>query len=96
MREPTLTLPHLEAFVAVLEHGSFGEAGRRLRLSQPAISRRLDALEHDVGVPLVFRKARPARPTAAGAALLRVARGVLREHAEARALAAELSVMDLG
>ena len=65
----------LETFVAVVDEGSFDAAARRLRVTPSAISQRIKALESRLGQVVVMR-GKPARATAAGEALLRLARQV--------------------
>lgn len=65
----------LETFVAVLDEGSFDAAARRLQVTPSAVSQRIKALESRLGQVVVMR-GKPARATAAGAALLRLARQV--------------------
>ena len=65
----------LETFVAVLDEGSFDAAARRLRVTPSAVSQRIKALESRLGQVVVMR-GKPARATAAGAALLRLDRQV--------------------
>src|SRR2546423_3381062 len=50
-----MELDHVEAFVAVVRHGGFTRAASTLHLSQPAISRRLHLLEHELGAPVFER-----------------------------------------
>jgi LysR family nitrogen assimilation transcriptional regulator len=57
-------------FAQVARLGSFSQAARALRLTQPAVSRQVQKLERDVGVPLLYRKGRNAFPTEAGQILL--------------------------
>ncbi|HUB48711.1 MAG TPA: LysR family transcriptional regulator [Acetobacteraceae bacterium] len=52
----------VETFRAIAELGSFTSAARHLHRSQPAISRRLDIVEHDLGAPLFERLRGRARP----------------------------------
>lgn len=61
---------HVEAFVAVVESGGFTRAAAALHLSQPALSRRIALLEHEVGQALFERGRSGARLTDAGHALL--------------------------
>jgi LysR family transcriptional regulator (chromosome initiation inhibitor) len=65
----------LETFVAVLEEGSFEAAARHLSVTPSAVSQRIKALESRLGQVVVMR-GKPARATAAGEALLRLARQV--------------------
>lgn len=54
----TLNLKQLEAFVAVVESGSFTAAADRLFLAQSTISGHVAALEKDLGVALLLRTGR--------------------------------------
>lgn len=56
----------LESFLALLEHGGFTRAAEAQHLSQPAFSRRIQALEHWFGAELVDRSAFPVTLTPAG------------------------------
>lgn len=67
----------VEAFVAIAGAGSFSGAAHELYLSQPAISRRIDLLENEVGVRLFDRVPSGVRLTEAGEAFLPFARQVL-------------------
>lgn len=72
----------LETFVAVLDEGSFDAAARRLSVTPSAVSQRIKALESRLGQVVVMR-GKPARATAAGEALLRLARQVALLELEA-------------
>ena len=69
----------LQAFIAVAESGSFSRAGERIFLTQPAISKRIAALEQDIGARLFDRVGRKIHLTQAGEALLLRTRAVLSE-----------------
>jgi len=73
----------LLAFVAVAETGSFSIAAERLRLTQPAVSKRVAALESSLGTRLFDRIGRSVSTTEAGATLLPRADRILREMADA-------------
>lgn len=66
----SLNLTHLRTFVNVIELGSFSAAAERLSLTQPAVSLQIRQFEKEVGVRLIERVGRKARPTAAGEELL--------------------------
>jgi molybdate transport repressor ModE-like protein len=76
----------LRAFSAVAEEGSVSAAGRKLHLSQSAVSQTIQSLERQLGVQLLIRGAGGATLTGAGAVLLREARTLIAQHD--RALAA--------
>lgn len=81
----------LNAFIAVAETGSFSAAAARLQLTQPAVSKRIAALESDTGTRLFDRIGRGVGLTEAGRALLPRAGAILREMA-----AAERALRELG
>ncbi len=72
-----MELKHLKHFVAVADDGGISVAARRLRLSQPALSRQIKALEEDLGVTLLDRGARSFTLTPAAEALVADARKLL-------------------
>jgi DNA-binding transcriptional LysR family regulator len=74
-----MDIDEVRTFLAIAETGGFTRAGQRLHRSQPAISRRIDQLEYELGSTLFERLRGRARLTEAGRAFL--------PHAEA-ALAA--------
>lgn len=45
----------LEAFVAVVDYGSFSEAARKLYLTQPTISAHVRSLEEELHTKLIIR-----------------------------------------
>jgi DNA-binding transcriptional LysR family regulator len=71
-------LRQLKAFVAVATEGHFGRAARRLNLTQPGLTLRIQALEKELGAQLFERSAREVQLTAAGAVLLPHAKSLLR------------------
>lgn len=84
-----MQLRHVEYFVATVEEGTASRAAARLHVTQPALSRQLRTLEHDLGVTLFDRGAGRMTLNRAGAALLPVARELLASAHQLRA-AAEL------
>lgn len=67
----------LAAFCAVVERGSFSQAAERLRVTQPAVSLQVKALEERLGQRLLDRSGRRVEPTEAGLRLYRAAQRVL-------------------
>src|SRR4051812_2916982 len=79
-------------FLVVLEEGGVRRAAARLYLSAPALSRRIQRLEHQVGVPLLVRgPTGTLGATAAGLTFAAKARPVLQAAREAQAMAREAS-----
>lgn len=69
----------VQAFLAVAECGSFGQAADRLNLSQTAVSHRMRKLEESLGAPLLVRTTRGVALTDAGSALLPRARAAVQQ-----------------
>lgn len=69
----------IQAFLAVVESGSFAMAAARLHLSQTAVSHRMRKLEESLGVELVVRTSRGIALTEAGNALLPRARTAVQQ-----------------
>jgi DNA-binding transcriptional LysR family regulator len=77
----------LRLFHTIAESGSFTEAAKRLGGSQSALSRQIQALEHDLGASLFHRHARGLALTHEGEQLLAAAREVTeRIETTARAI----------
>ncbi|HEX4248935.1 MAG TPA: LysR family transcriptional regulator [Pseudonocardia sp.] len=64
-----MELRHLRYFKAVYEARSISRAAELLLISQPALTRQIHLLEHELGTPLFDRVAVGVRPTAAASAL---------------------------
>ena len=73
-----LELRHLRTLVALAETGNLSKAGRRLNLSQPAVSHQIRAVEEDYGIDLFERKSDPLRFTPAGRLLVDLAYDITR------------------
>jgi len=84
-------IERLRVFLVALEEGSLNRAAIRLRMSQSALTRQMQALEAEVGGLLMERGASGIRPTGAGHALAAAMMPVIADYdramAEARRLA---------
>lgn len=80
-----MNLQDLAVFAEAVRSGSLAAAARRLGLNAMAASRRLAALETELGVRLVQRTTRALSPTAEGEAFLPHAQAMLDEQASALA-----------
>lgn len=72
-----LDLRKLRSFVSVAERLSFVQAAEELHITQPALSRQIQALEEELGVPLLVRDRRGTALTGPGRQLLEDARALL-------------------
>jgi DNA-binding transcriptional LysR family regulator len=75
-------LDELRAFCAAVELGGIGRAAQRLHLTQPAVSKRLKALEDLVGTALLERSAHGVTMTPAGERLYAHARRIASDMEE--------------
>ncbi|RTZ47625.1 LysR family transcriptional regulator [Candidimonas sp. SYP-B2681] len=69
----------LQAFIAVAEELHFGNAARRLHMSQPPLSQQIRRFEEDVGTPLFVRNTRSVSLTPAGVVLLKKAKQLVSD-----------------
>jgi DNA-binding transcriptional LysR family regulator len=100
-----MELRQLRAFAVVASKGHFGQAAASLNLTQPALTLRIQALEKELGAPLLDRNSREVRLTAAGKVLLPYAQNLIetedraladmRQHAAAKAGHLRISYLTL-
>ena len=72
-----MSLDQLESFVVVAETGSVMRAARQLHISQPPLSRKIRAMEDELGTSLFERLPRGMRLTEEGQRFLPHAKAVL-------------------
>jgi LysR family nitrogen assimilation transcriptional regulator len=72
-----MELRQLEMFIGIADAGAYSRAAMRLSISQPILSRRVKALEQELGVALFHRTGRGVLLTEAGALLEQYARGIV-------------------
>src|SRR5436309_14437705 len=77
----TISPRQLEYFVTVVDEGSFTRAAEVLHVSQPGLSHQIQALERELGGPLLGRLPRKVRLTPAGRTALPHARASIA-HAQ--------------
>jgi len=87
-----MDLKHLRYFVAAVEEGSMQAASEKLAVTQPALSRRIQDLEADLGCDLLIRSARGVSPTRAGQAFYRDALQVLDKMSDAVQIARRIGL----
>lgn len=80
-----MDLIQLKYFCKVAELKNFTKASAALHVAQPAITRQIQMLEDELGLPLLFRHSRGAEPTEAGARLRNGAEAIFRLISQTRA-----------
>ena len=86
----------MSVFVAVAEEQGFAAAARRLRMSPPAVTRAITALEEHLSVKLLNRTTRYVRTSDAGQRYLEDARRILAEVESADEAAAGINAEPQG
>ncbi len=64
-------IDRIRALLSVIEEGSVNRAAVRLRITQPALSRQMQALENEIGGKLLERTTSGVKPTGLGHALVK-------------------------
>ncbi|MEY3611430.1 MAG: HTH-type transcriptional regulator CynR, partial [Pseudomonadota bacterium] len=91
-----MNLRHLEHLLALAETGSFSRAAEKLYLTQSALSRSIQALETDLGGPLLDRVGKKNELTPLGRSVLERARRIVDEAQELKQGAVLLQQGGLG
>jgi len=84
-----MRIEQLQAFIAITETGNFGQAAKKCRVTQSTISRQIQSLEQDLGLPL-FHRSTQAKLTLGGEKLLPRAQRICQEWQRASKECAEL------
>src|SRR6201999_1472246 len=88
-------LAAMDAFVRVVDTGSFTGVARQMRVGQPAVSKMIAQLEERVGVQLLLRTTQRLKPTEAGENFYEHAKRAVEEadkaELKARGVSAALS-----
>ncbi len=73
-------IDRIRALLLVIEEGSVNRAAVRLRISQPALSRQMKALEAEIGGRLLERETNGVKPTDLGHSLIKSMRPVMAAY----------------
>ena len=92
----TINLAQLRAFYQVARLGGFSRAADVLHLTQPAVSRQVQALERSLGVRLLAERGRPVELSDAGRVLYQYAEDILSLCGEATRTIEELRTLERG
>lgn len=83
-------------FVRIAETLSFKQAAKHLSISRAQASKRIAALEYELGAPLIYRSSRSISLTSAGETLLEYYRHVFQTMEEARLALEHLRIAPAG
>lgn len=84
-----MRIEQLQAFIAITETGNFGQAAKKCGVTQSTISRQIQSLEQDLGLPL-FHRSTQAKLTLGGEKLLPRAQRICQEWFKASKECADL------
>ena len=84
-----MRIEQLQAFIAIVETKSFGQAAKRCGVTQSTISRQIQSLEQGLGLPL-FHRSTQAKLTLGGEKLLPHAQKICQEWGKASKECADL------
>lgn len=87
---------HYEAFVHVVDTGSFSAAAKQLNVSKSLLSRRISELEGDFGTQLLFRTTRRVTPTDAGYVFFERCQHILGQIEDAKRLICNMDARTRG
>jgi DNA-binding transcriptional LysR family regulator len=73
-------IDRIRALLTVIEEGSVNRAAVRLRITQPALSRQMKALEIEIGGKLLERETSGVKPTGLGHALVKAMQPVVESY----------------
>lgn len=80
-----LMIDRIRALLIVIEEGSVNRAAVRLHITQPALSRQMQALENEVGGKLLERETSGVKPTGLGHALVKAMAPLVHDYDKAMA-----------
>jgi len=86
-----MDISSLEAFIAVARHRSFSKASEQLFVTQPAVSKRVSALENELQTELFNRISRQISLTEAGEQMLPKAQELINQAKDLRRYALNLN-----
>lgn len=72
-----MTIDNLKCFILVAENLSFARAAEALYISQPAVTKQINTLERELGIPLFIRSTRHVELTPAGMSFYKDAKDIV-------------------
>jgi len=75
-----IMIDRIRALLTVIEEGSVNRAAVRLRITQPALSRQMQALENEIGGKLLERETSGVKPTGLGHAMVKTMQPLVESY----------------
>jgi len=91
-----VTIQQLESLFHLVEEGSFSRAAKKMRLTQPSLSKHIQNMENIVGARVVERRNTGIEVTPEGKILLDCAKRIFRHIGEAEEHISRLKLLDTG
>ena len=85
-----------KAFVASVETGSFSKAAEKINYTPSGVCQLVNALEKELGFPLLIRDKKGVRPTSDGETVLLAVRDLLQQEDRLSQIAAEIRGLNIG
>lgn len=95
-RRKIMELLHLKYFQIVAKHEHMTQAAEELCISQPSLSKVVNRLEEELGVPLFDRQGRNIRLNAFGKAFLKRVERVFRELEDGKKEITDMNGLEQG
>lgn len=73
-----MNITHMREFLTLIEHNSYASAAKKLYISQPTLSRHVNALESEIGEQLLNRSQRSISLTEGGQVAVTAFRTILK------------------
>lgn len=86
----------LRAFLMLIKTGNYHEAAKRLFITQPALTKQIQALEYQLNLPLFMRGRHGSQLTPAGKQLMPHIQAVIKQVEELRQQAHDISIGKAG
>lgn len=78
-------IDRIRALITIIDEGSVNRAAVRMRITQPALSRQMQALENEIGGKLLERETSGVKPTGLGHALMKSMKPLVDDYDRAMA-----------
>ena len=86
----------LDTFIQVADAGSFSKAAEKINYTPSGVCQLVNALEKELGFPLLIRDKKGVRPTSDGETVLLAVRDLLQQEDRLSQISAEIRGLNIG